>query len=426
MTNGRVLTVATVVAMTILVSGCATSSTSTGSPEPSTSTTGAVPSAEPTPGASPTGPATSASVGGAPSIGWEEQEFDELAGPVMADGDWFVVAGSGTEGRSAWTSTDGLSWERHAVPDPIEADCTPSEPVCLVRSAQMGPMVRLGDTLYSFGATQFFNDYIRAVGWRWTDGQPWQEIQSESPIFSGGFFKAAAATDESIFAVTHQGYELTERHWLWRPDTSWQRVGEEISVDNPIEFRSVAWRQGRLLAVGATLDLDAATDDRRSDPSVWSSIDGSTWLAGSTPNGASAFCTVSATDDGFFATGLDGDGHPVVWRTEDGSDWSAAALPTELSVDTGGPDFAMNGCQGKVVELPAGFLAFLPVGDTTLTWTSDDGMTWVEGPPLDIRTGSTSFAAIDDTIVAFGQRGPMGAPDTMQALFVGTVGPPED
>ncbi len=74
-------------------------------------------------------------------------------------------------------------------------------------------MVRLHDTLYSLGATEFFNDNIRAVGWRWTDGQDWQVIESESPIFNGGAFRAVATSDEAIFAVTHAGYPLTERHW---------------------------------------------------------------------------------------------------------------------------------------------------------------------------------------------------------------------
>ena len=171
---------------------------------------------------------------------------------MVADGDRFVAVGSTNDGRSAWTSTDGRSWERHVVPPPSEEDCDAAQPVCLVRTASLGAMVRLHDTLYSFGNTEFFNDYIRAVGWRWTDGQDWQVIQSDNPIFAAGAIRAVAASEDAIFAVTHAGYPLTERHWLWKPDTSWQHVGDEVSMDNPIEFRSVAWRDGQFLAAGVT------------------------------------------------------------------------------------------------------------------------------------------------------------------------------
>jgi hypothetical protein len=280
-------------------------------------------------------------------------------------------------------------------------------------------MVRLHDTLYSFGATEFFNDAVRAVGWRWTDGQDWQAIESENPIFRGGAFRAVATSDEAIFAVTHAGYPLTERHWLWKPDTSWQRVGDEISVDNPIEFRSVAWRDGQFIAVGETWDVPSDFMAGDSKPSVWSSGDGKTWVSRAAPDGATTLCSVTATSDAFFAVGLAAEGQPMAWRTEDGEDWGASALPTDVSVDPGG-EFTPSGCSGRVLELSSGYLAFVKADDMTLTWTSGDGASWEEGDVLDARTGSDSMAAIDDTIVAFGLRGPRDG-DQVQVLFVGAA-----
>jgi hypothetical protein len=366
---------------------------------------------ESTPASSPTKSPVPSVV--APTIAWSEHAFGELAGAVLADADRFVAV-SGESGKwAAWTSTDGTSWERHTVPGPSTAHCDAEEPICIERSAGMGPMLRLHDTLYSFGATQFFNDYIRAVGWRWTDGQDWQVIESESPIYSGGAFRAATASDSAIFAVTHAGYPLTERHWRWTPDASWERVGEPISTENPIEFRSVAWVDGLYLAVGAEyeVDEDIPAWEEESSPAVWSSADGATWTSLTPPDDSMSLCSVTALDDTFIALGIS-DGHPTTWRSPDGVRWSAGTLPTSAS------EVAV--CTGNVVQIPGGFLAFVSAGDLTLTWTSADGSMWEEGTTLDVRTFPFSMAAIDDRVVAFGRRGPLDG-DQTQVLFVGTV-----
>lgn len=404
---------------TLLIVACEAAPPATSSAGQSTTTSTPAPSPNGTVHPSASDPRPSASDASAPSVAWAEQAFEQPIGSVAADRDQFVAVSSGAEDRSAWASSDGSSWERHAVPAPSEADCDPAEPVCLVRSAHLGPMVRLHDTLYSFGATEFFNDYIRAVGWRWTDGQDWQVIESANPIFMGGAFRAAAASDEAIFAVTHAGYPLTERHWIWKPDTSWQQVGDEISTDNPIEFRSVAWRDGQFIAVGAIWDVpsDFMADD--STPSVWSSDDGTTWISLAVPPEAMTLCSVTATSDAFFAVGLATDGQPFAWWTQDGEEWGAGVLPTGVSVDPG-TDITLSGCSGKVMELSSGYMAFVNADDVTLTWTSGDGASWEEGAVLDIRTGPESMAAIDDTIVAYGRRGPLDG-DQVQVLFVGTA-----
>ena len=406
-------------AMALLVA-CDAATPATSSPEQSTAATPTLaPSPEGTPHVSANDPPPSAPADSAPSVAWTEQAFEQPIGSVVADRDQFVAVSSGAEERSAWTSGDAISWERHAVPAPSEADCDPAEPICLVRSGHLGPMVRLHDTLYSFGATEFFNDAVRSVGWRWTDGQDWQAIESQNPIFNGGAFRAVATSDEAIFAVTHAGYPLTERHWMWKPDTSWQQVGEEISTDNPIEFRSVAWRDGQFIAVGGTWDLPSDFTAGESRPSVWSSDDGTTWVSRPVPDGAMTLCSVTATSHAFFAVGLATGGQPVAWRTEDGEVWSDGVLPSGIAVEPG-TDFNPSGCSGRVLELSSGYLAFVNANDVTLTWTSGDGASWAEGDVLDARTASESMAAIDDTIVAFGLRGPLYG-DQVQVLFVGTA-----
>ena len=369
------------------------------------------PSSTPTPSDAESPVPSVAAAGPPPTIAWSEHAFGEFAGFVVADTDRFVVVSGESGNWGAWTSTDGTSWEGHAVPDP-STHCDAQDPICMERSARMGPLVRLHDTLYSFGATAFFNDGVRSVGWRWTDGQEWQVIESESPIFGAGAIKAATASETAIFAVTHAGYPLSEWHWRWTADTSWQQVGEQISVENPIEYRSVAWADGRFLAVGAVWEFDEDTpaEEWESSPAVWSSVDGAIWTSLTPPGDAEALCSVSGLDDTFVALGVN-DGHPTTWRSLDGVRWDIGTLPTSV---------ADASCAGNVVRLSNGFLAFVNAGDLTPTWTSSDGSTWEEGPTLDIRTGPFSMAAVDDRVVAFGRRGPIGGDET-QLLFVGTV-----
>ena len=379
--------------------------------------------AEPTP--SDSEPTASASSVGSPLVTWTEQEFDEPVAAVVVDSGKFVAVGGPFDDRAAWTSSDGVTWDRHPVARPSTAKCVPTEPVCIERSAALGPMVRLHDTLYSFGNTEFFNDYIKGVGWRWSDGQDWQVIESTNPIFGGGAFRAVAASDEAIFAVTHAGYPFTERHWLWKPDTSWQPVGEDISPDNPIQFDSAAWRPDLFVAVGRTWDTQPEADvERESTPSVWTSADGATWTRQNAPEGAAKFCSVSATDDAFFALGLDGEQRPVIGRSVDGVAWSASAPTHRISIEPG-PHDELLGCSGSVMELESGYLAYLSIDGATQLWTSRDGLSWDDGPAVAVQMGSQSIAAIGDTVVAFGRHGLGDDPDN-QALYVGKVSPPEE
>jgi hypothetical protein len=292
-------------------------------------------------------------------------------------------------------------------------------------------MARLHDTLYSFGATEFFNDYVRPVGWRWTDGQDWQVIESESAVYGGGFFKAVAASDAAIFAVKHAGYPLTEQHWLWKADTGWVGVGETIDYDNAIEYRSVAWREGLFVAVGSSWDAseDTAYWDWQEMPAAWSSVDGASWTRAPAPGDAAALCAVASTPDFFFAIGLDSEGAVTTWRSEDGRTWMPGMLPSaprpELPPVEALVEQKCMTVTGSVLSLPGRYMAFTSAEGQTLTWTSNDGVSWSEDATLDVQTGRHSVAAIDGTVVAFGSRGPLGG-GAAQALFVGTSSAPPE
>ena len=63
--------------------------------------------------------------------------------------------------------------------------------------AGMGKLLRLGDTVYSFGSMQFM-DSVQGAGWRWTDGKPWEVIESTSAVFGGRVTDAAASEDATL------------------------------------------------------------------------------------------------------------------------------------------------------------------------------------------------------------------------------------
>lgn len=402
------------IALSLVLVACGFSAASPGTADPGTGTAVTAPSSptppSPSPQPSPSDSPRAARTTGSLSIAWSEQEFDAPVSAVIADRDRFVAVGGLPESLTAWTSTDGLSWDALPIPGPSTEHCRPEEPICLERYPVVGPLVRLHDTLYSFGGTQFFNDAALGLAWRWTDGQPWQSIQSESEAFKAGPFRAVAASDSALFAVTHAGYPGTEQHWLWTADASWRRVGEPISSENPIQINSVAWGDGRFVAVGNLSEANPDTPyfEWAVSPAAWVSTDGSTWIDASPPPEVEALCTVRAFDD-FFAFGT-ADGVATVWRSTDGENWMRGDLP--------GAD-GIAGCAGNIVEVEGGLVALLGAADRTLVWTSTDGSTWHAGDDLPVPTTTQSVAALGDTIVAFDADPMIGAP--VPALYVGSV-----
>ena len=144
-------------AVVMVVSACA--ATSTGSPTQPGAPGGT--SAPPTlaavddPVATTTDAASPSTSTEAARLEWEDVPFDGTISEVMGDGSRFVAvgAGSASEGSTAWTSDDGLDWERHAVPERSFGEIGDGQEL----RAGMGKLLRLDDTVYSFGSMQFMD-----------------------------------------------------------------------------------------------------------------------------------------------------------------------------------------------------------------------------------------------------------------------------
>lgn len=333
---------------------------------------------------------------------WSEVPFDGRIADVFGDGDRFVAVGAGSAGTSAWTSSDGRAWESHEVPEQSFGELPDGSPW----TAAMGPIVRLGDTLYSFGATGTFNDASHGAGWRWTDGATWEAIVSPSDFFAGEVI-AATASDDALVASTIAfggGPRGTAGLWRWTPDTSWVRT----SVSD--EFvGALAWHDGTFLAT------EQAVGDG-DQLSVWTATDGADWIEGAAPDGASEVCALTSAATGLVAVGRVGN-RVTAWTTRDGAAWVESQVDAAM-LNTTNPASAPVAC--RIVAADSGLIGVMQVGDTTRVWTSGDGASWQFQGTLQLSANSFGpfgnrvvLAAIGRHVILAG-----GRPDVLLVGFL--------
>jgi hypothetical protein len=386
----------------------ATAPSARSSPTSAPTPRSAAPSPSPTSSTANFPPPSPSPLASAPRITWSEVPFDGYIADIIGDGARFVAVGGGSAGASAWTSPDGMSWEQHDVPEqsfgqwPTGADIT----------AGMRTLVRLGDTLYSFGATPIFIDASHGAGWRWTDGQAWQAIQSTSEFFRGEVI-AVTASDEALVAstVTFGGPRGTLATWRWTAATSWVRT----SLAPEFGVGALAWAGGTFLAVGSSV---AAATDAQLQPSMWISADGLDWSSVEIPDGMVSVCALtSISARGFLAFGRAGD-RIAAWTSADGATW------VESTVEHADPS-GTTGC--SVVAADDALVAVMQVDDDVLIWTSRDGVSWEFQEELEIsgvRVGANGLAAVGRHVLLAGTRSDPTEPDGLRrVVFVGLVEP---
>ena len=389
----------TLLAITVAIvtlSGCA------GSARESASDIAGSASAEPSqaPAAS-TAPSESASAPAEPApseasgpfaITWDPAApFDGQPAELIVDGDTWVAVGWASErGPAAWTSPDGETWARAEVPDP--------QPDEMFRGSGLGPTVRLGDSLLSFGTFVGCCDGREVIGWRSGDGTDWEVIESDSPLFETGYLvRALAVEDQTLVAVEIQYAEFAGRIWSWTADTSWVETtpGAGSGELSGMQPNDVVRSAGQFVAVGARGDLESGG---LSHGASWVSEDGQSWQESPTADGLAGvrLVSVEALDGGGYASiGYEESPTvgeqvvPVAFTSTDGLDWTridgtfgdARWLPTDL------------------VVTDAGVVAFGSSPDGTVVWTSPDGRTWTDAGVLEFEYQGA--AALGDRIAVF-------------------------
>jgi hypothetical protein len=318
-------------------------------------------------------------------------DADDAIIDVLADRSGFVAVGQGASGTASWVSSDGIAWEERDVPEKVvlEVDDIPLP-------AAMGQLVRLGDTLYSFGGNGFMDAYLGA-GWRWTDGQQWQVIESTSDFF-GTRVGAVAASDDALLAsaVAFGGPMGHWTTWRWTPTTSWVQTPLSSTTEQVVSVTSLAWGAGTFVAAGFSAPFDA-DDAGASTNSIWTSRDGMTWTSVGVPDDDATICALEAISaGGFVAVGRTA-GEVVAWTSDDGSDWQVADMEPH-QWDASHPQGVC-----EIVPIGEGVLALIGDGpETTLTWMLSDGAEWTAAEALDV--GLRSAAAVGDDVVVIGWR----------------------
>jgi len=422
MTRMKLQVVPMVVA--ILVTGCGATpvtsppTISTGSPAGHSPSSTPVP-ASPVPAASATPAADTDNV----RFTWSEIPFERSVSAIAGDGSRFVAVGTGSEGVSSWTSSDGIVWEEHDVP---ERSFDVGDGSGREFTAAISQLVRLGDTLYAFGGFHFM-DGITTVGWRWTDGAQWELIQSDSRFFTGGTTQVTAS-DDALFAINSGftgGPLLTPSTWLWTPATSWVQTPLTSSDVAEIAVHASAWGNGTFIAVGSEARRVEGVEpwEWPGTLSMWTSPDGFAWTAIQPPARMSSVCSLTARSDGaFVALGTTDDG-AASWTSTDGGDWVEGTIGL-----TAGPGVRVSEQDARpcnVVAFDGGLLASAQVEAATLTWTSRDGGNWSFDQRLDV-VGVHVFrvGAVGDHVLLYGNRvDPEAESGFRDVLLRGTVSP---
>lgn len=356
------------------------------------------PSGEDPSTASPTTSARSPEISASPSLvgtaepawqmSWSEVPFPGNAHSVLVDGDRLIVVGRDGGGLAAWISTDGVSWQRQSVPDPTVDTPIPD-------GWGMGPIVRLGDTLYSFGTLQGGGDFRRPVGWRSSDGANWEFIESSSQFFQFGGLTDVIASDVALLAVTEGGLIAPyQTAWRWTADTSWTATDLASRSDQTLLIYDVVWNDETYVAVGARYDpQDAQRWHESLEPGLWRSTDGHSWTPVALAAGMRSGCGVlsAMAAGGFLLIGLGPDG-PISWSSEDGSAWSAVA-PIGDTTD--------EACWDGLAAVNGGFLALRNTGDGLVLSASRDATSWSESELPDLRASDTLVAVLGEQVLVF-------------------------
>lgn len=338
---------------------------------------------------------------------WQRVASEDLDGPgeqrmaavATVPGGWVAVGsatatagGDGLDG-AAWTSPDGMAWEREAGG----------------ALGGTGDQQLLGVAVSADGLVAVGTDGGSAAVWTSDDGATWERVDHDEAVFGGPGEQralAVAALEGGWVAVGADGGGAAV--WRSADGLAWERAeagtgGADVSV-----MRSVAAAEGGAVAVGS---LDGRA-------TAWSSVDGRSWVL--TTLGAGGASAVALIADRAVAVGAG--------LGDDGSAWVVGGDgPLELpfaSVWFGGP-----GVQAPLALAVAG-ATLVAVGTEDpgtgldgAAWASLDGVTWVRTPhDEDVFGGDqaqvmAAVAALGQVAVAVGSTGSTPA-ETDAAVWI--------
>jgi hypothetical protein len=363
------------------------------SSSPSASVSASPSQSEPaTPSASASASTEPTEAAGPPTITWEEPVafVDGSPTDILADGDtWVAVGGVDPRGPGAWTSPDGQTWERAEVVDPMPDPMFPG--------SKLGPTVRFGDSLLSYGTFIGCCDGRGVLGWRSADGRSWDVIESQSPLFATGYLvNELVVGGEVIVAVEGRYSSFSGRLWRWTQETSWvDTTPNTAGTDQPsgMTTSDVTWADGRFVAVGARGNPPGGGSVLGAS---WTSTDGQTWeesasapelddveLLEVAPIPGGGFVVLGVSD----AANFGGAGATLAFTSPDGLAWTPAQMPS----------MAQATRPVEVIEVEGGLVAVADAAGTTVVWASADGVTWTDAGTF--GSWPVAVAAMGDQLI---------------------------
>jgi hypothetical protein len=344
---------------------------------------------------------------------WTAEPFPGEVHGLIQDQGRLVAVGRDQDGLASWTSTDGAAWTRHDVPDPtFIADLVDDFGPQIYQRTRMGPLTRLGATLFSFGT--FFSplDFYRPVGWRSLDGVSWEFIESKNAFYEYGTVTDAETFGDTLLAARAVGltgpvYSL----WTWTADTSWREssvrsVTEGIAT--LVTALDAAVGDGAVLVVGdVAVPMNGPQHEWPMEPVAWRSDDGERWDEVTVPDDVDLPHRVApAPDGGFSVIGTGVVGTISAWHTApDGSQWTGTdlhACPTPEACDV----HAMTRTGNWLV-------ATVSVEQRGRIWLSRDGMNWVRQQAPAGPRPEGPIAELDGTVFVFAIGGSPEQPETI-------------
>ncbi len=326
---------------------------------------------------------------------WTSEEFPGYAAALGTDRGKLVAVGrdrDDRDGLAAWTSGNGTDWERHRVPDPtFIADIIDDFGPQIYQGTRMGPLTRLGDTLFSIGTFQGFNDFYRPVGWRSADGASWEFIESTNDFYDYGALTDLETFGDGLVAARATGLiGPVNSLWTWGADTSWQETTIR-SEQGAILVRLDAAPVGdSVVVVGQLAERETLPDLGANRPVAWTSSNGKQWDEIELPARMASACGVEQTPSGGFTVmGTLENGDIAMWTAFDESTWARS-------------DLAAGFCGDFPVTLAGEWLvASLSTGDQGAgVWLSRDGLEWMRQDIPGLR--SVAVAELDGQLHILG------------------------
>jgi hypothetical protein len=355
---------AAILLLTLVLTSCAGESpsptVSSGDPSPSEPVT--QPSSTPEPTATPL----------PVELTWTDEVFPGNVTALITDGDTLVAVGRDADGLASWTSTDGTDWIRNPVPDPtfITDEQVDLFGPRIFDGTRMGPLTRLGDTLFSFGTFYGFNDFIRPAAYGSPDGATWEFVESNSPFYGFGAVGDAETFDDGLVATLTSGLSGPNNNlWTWEDGQSWQETSVKSRQGGHLIRLDAAASDDQVVVVGQRAENDDFVNPGQNEAVAWVSSDARQWDEINLPEGMASACGVDQTPTGGFAVmGTRHDGGVSVWTTSDLSTWARADLE---------PGFC--GLVAPIALAGDWLVANTATGaEGSKVWLSSDGLEWVQ------------------------------------------------